>query len=44
MSTYVVGDIQGCLKPLRKLLKKIDFTHANDTLWCVRDLINRGPK
>ncbi|MBL6746195.1 MAG: symmetrical bis(5'-nucleosyl)-tetraphosphatase [Pseudomonadales bacterium] len=44
MSTYVVGDIQGCLKPLRKLLKKIEFTHANDTLWCVGDLINRGPK
>ena len=43
MSTYVVGDIQGCYKPLKKLLKKINFLKSKDQLWCVGDLINRGP-
>ncbi len=43
MSTYVVGDIQGCYKPLEKLLKKVKFSSASDKLWCVGDLINRGP-
>lgn len=43
MSTYVIGDIQGCYKPLRKLLKKVQFSASTDTLWCVGDLINRGP-
>jgi bis(5'-nucleosyl)-tetraphosphatase (symmetrical) len=44
MANYVVGDIQGCYKPLRKLLKKIKFSSATDTLWCAGDLVNRGPK
>jgi bis(5'-nucleosyl)-tetraphosphatase (symmetrical) len=44
MATYVIGDIQGCYKPLRSLLKKIRFNPNNDKLWCVGDLINRGPK
>ena len=44
MSTYAVGDIQGCLKPLKKLLKSAGFSPSRDTLWCVGDLINRGPK
>ncbi len=44
MSTYVIGDIQGCYKPLRQLLKSVDFTPTKDRLWCVGDLINRGPK
>lgn len=43
MSTYVVGDIQGCYKPLKKLLKKVQFSPTQDRLWCVGDLINRGP-
>ncbi|WP_370981243.1 symmetrical bis(5'-nucleosyl)-tetraphosphatase [Agaribacterium sp. ZY112] len=42
MATYVVGDIQGCLEPLLKLLKKVDFSE-DDVLWCAGDLINRGP-
>lgn len=43
MSTYVVGDLQGCYKPLKKLLKKVKFSLGDDKLWCVGDLINRGP-
>ena len=41
-STYVVGDIQGCFESLEMLLADIGFGAA-DRLWCVGDLINRGP-
>jgi len=44
MATYAIGDIQGCYKPLRKLLKAVAFQPGADELWCVGDLINRGPK
>ena len=44
MSTYAIGDIQGCYKPLRKLLASVKFQPGKDRLWCVGDLINRGPK
>jgi len=43
MAIYAVGDIQGCYKPLKKVLKKAGFDPAQDKLWCVGDLINRGP-
>ena len=43
MSTYVIGDIQGCYRALRKLLKSVSFSPTRDKLWCVGDLINRGP-
>lgn len=43
MAVYAVGDIQGCLKPLKCLLKKVDFNPSQDTLWSVGDLVNRGP-
>ena len=42
MATYVVGDVQGCLASLLALLRKARFG-SQDTLWCVGDLVNRGP-
>jgi bis(5'-nucleosyl)-tetraphosphatase (symmetrical) len=42
MSTYIVGDIQGCFDGLQKLLKKVDFSPANDRLIAVGDLVGRG--
>ncbi|MCB1706605.1 MAG: symmetrical bis(5'-nucleosyl)-tetraphosphatase [Halioglobus sp.] len=44
MSTYVVGDIQGCLQPLKCLLRAVGFNPDQDVLWSVGDLVNRGPK
>jgi len=43
MATYAVGDLQGCLEPLKALLKQVDFNGQRDTLWLTGDLINRGP-
>mgnify|MGYP006196794399 CR=1 FL=1 len=43
MATYAVGDIQGCYKPLLRLLRLAGFNAETDRLWCVGDLINRGP-
>ncbi|MES2623802.1 MAG: symmetrical bis(5'-nucleosyl)-tetraphosphatase [Pseudomonadota bacterium] len=44
MATFAVGDIQGCYDQLRRLLDKAAFTPETDRLWCVGDMINRGPQ
>ena len=42
MSTYIVGDIQGCFDGLQKLLKKVEFSPSSDHLIAVGDLVGRG--
>lgn len=44
MAIYAIGDLHGCYREFKKLLEKIDFDHAQDKLYLVGDLINRGPK
>jgi bis(5'-nucleosyl)-tetraphosphatase (symmetrical) len=44
MAVYAVGDLQGCLQPLKRLLERVRFNPEHDRLWLVGDLVNRGPE
>ena len=42
MAVWAVGDIQGCYRSFRELLRKISFDPSKDKLWVAGDLVNRG--
>lgn len=41
---YVCGDIHGCFTLLEEELKEIGFNEETDRLFCVGDLVDRGPE
>lgn len=43
MAHYAIGDIQGCLEPLQRLLHSFQYNQEKDHLIFAGDLINRGP-
>ena len=42
MSTYAIGDLQGCFAALQQMLKQIAFDPAVDQIYLLGDLVNRG--
>ena len=43
MTTWAIGDIQGCAGSFDALLEAVAFDPAADRLWLAGDLVNRGP-
>jgi bis(5'-nucleosyl)-tetraphosphatase (symmetrical) len=44
MTTWAIGDIQGCHDELRALVAQLGFRADRDQLWFTGDLVNRGPQ
>jgi bis(5'-nucleosyl)-tetraphosphatase (symmetrical) len=43
MALYMIGDVQGCMPSLQRLLDTLDFSASRDTVYLLGDLVNRGP-
>ncbi|RUO63441.1 Bis(5'nucleosyl)-tetraphosphatase, ApaH [Pseudidiomarina planktonica] len=43
MAHYLVGDVHGCYQELETLLERVSFRPKRDKLFCVGDIVGRGP-